>query len=195
MPAGRAPCLRRQPGDRAADQFVPGRGGLVGGPVCHRDRRQPAQQRGRPQPVLLGGDVQRDGPRLGRQRGRPVPAGPVGEVRPVAGASAAGARRAGLLEQVSERLDQQLQLTGEVDGVQQRVGDRGLVRVVIQDRRQQPEPVGGLPARQVRLGRSGRQRRRRVVGVGGLTRVRHRPIISCRGNRGSLPRGVSADCR
>ena len=34
---------------------------------------------------------------------------------------------------------------------------------------------------------------RRSAVVGGLTGVRHRPIISRRRGRGSLPRGVSAD--
>jgi len=72
--------LAAQAGDRSADQLVAGRGGDADGPVGHGHRGQPPQQRGRPQPLLLGGGVQRDGPGLGGQRGGPVPAGPVSEV-------------------------------------------------------------------------------------------------------------------
>jgi len=45
-----------------------------------------------------------------------------------------------VLEQVSELLDERIQLDRQVDGVQQRVGDRGLVRVVLGQGRQQMQP-------------------------------------------------------
>ena len=128
-PGGRAPCLRRSPATALRISVVAGRGASAGDAVCHGDRGQPAQQRRRAQPFLLGGDVQRDGAGLGWQGGQGVPAGPVGEVGTVGGAGAAGAREGGVLEPVSQGLDEALQLAGDVDGVQQRVGDRGLVRV------------------------------------------------------------------
>jgi len=58
--------LAPQTGNRAADQLMVGRGGLPGGTMCDGDGGQPAQQRRRAEPVLRGGDVQRDGAGLRR---------------------------------------------------------------------------------------------------------------------------------
>lgn len=144
LAGGAGAVLAPQSGDGAADEFGAGRGGVPGGTVRDRDRdrRQPAQQRRRAQPVLLGGDVQRDGPWLGGERLEAVPGGPVRELRPVRGVRAAGPDGGGVLEQVRQPLDERCQVCGQVDGLEQRVGDRGLVRIVVGQRRQQPQPRG-----------------------------------------------------
>ncbi len=77
-----------------------------------------------------------------------------------------------MLEQVSKLLDERTELGGQVDGVQQCVGDRRLVGVVVQDRGQQPQPrrrAGGR-GRQVRQVRSVRNAQPERAGAGGGAR-------------------------
>ena len=173
--------LAAPPGDGPAHQLMAGRRGPALGAVRHGDRGQPGQQRRGARSVLLGGDVQRDGAGLGGQRGQGVPAGPVSELGPVGGIRAAGARGAGVLEQVGERLDERLQVDNKVDGVQQRVGNRGLVRAAVEHRRQQPQPPRTLTGRCARLvvqvGRQRPQCPHGVVSGGG-----HLLIMSRRGD-------------
>lgn len=109
-------------------------GGVPGGAVHDGDRGQPAEQGDGAEPVLLRGDVGRDGARLG---GQAVPDPPAGELGPVECVSAAGGRGGGLLEPVDLP---RAEVAGEVDGVEEGVADRRFVGVVVEDGEQQPEP-------------------------------------------------------